>query len=135
MGSEYTRALEESYLGDAEQSAEWQRAQKNLLKIVEHAHAMSASVGLVVFPILVELDGSYPFKNICDELMRFAEENDIPAHNLLDAFMGRHAPDLWVSAYTQHANEEGHAIVAEVLYPFLDRLIQDKLRTESPTGG
>lgn len=140
VAERYTDALHRAYLGSAEETAEWRRARRNLRRLRDRARRRGAEVGLAVFPVLVELEGDYPFQEIVDLLLRFAAENDLPAHDLLPAFRGRRGPDLWVSAYDQHPNERAHAIAAESLEPFVgERLRAAELRersapTPSPSG-
>ena len=84
-------------------------------------------MGLIVFPIMVELHAGYPFEAVCNTIMLFAKTNYIPAHNLLPAFMGLNGKDLWVSAYDQHPNEKAHLIAAQSMLPFIQDLLK---RTE-----
>jgi hypothetical protein len=123
LSKKYSIALHESYLGNAEQIKEWENAKNNILKIKNIGEEIHAKVALVVFPILVELNGSYPFKDICECIMKFGTECHIPAHNLLPAFMGKSGPDLWVSSYDQHPNEQVHLIAANSILPFLRELL------------
>ena len=80
------------------------------------------------FPILAELDAKYPFNAVCDLIMQFSTENELPAHNLLPAFLGRNASDLWVSPANQHPNAQGHAIAADSLDPFVRQLLLDAMK-------
>jgi lysophospholipase L1-like esterase len=119
----YARRFEEAYFGSPEQTAEWSRAQHNLRALRDRARASGAVFGLAVFPVLIDLDESHPFAGIQELLVRFARENDIPVHDLLPAFLGRSAPDLWVSPLDQHPNEEAHALAAASLLPFVQELL------------
>lgn len=119
----YTRALTMAYLGPPERTGEWRRAQRNLLELRDMVEAHGAVFGLAIFPVLVELDERYPFQDVTDVLMAFARENDIPALDLLPAFRGFDAPDLWVSAVDQHPNAEGHELAADALEPFVLELL------------
>jgi lysophospholipase L1-like esterase len=120
----YTRRFEEAYFGSPEQTAEWGRAQRNLRALRDRARARGALFGLAVFPVLIDLDESHPFARISDLLVRFARENDIPVHDLLPTFLGRSAPDLWVSPLDQHPNEEAHRLAAASLLPFVQNLLE-----------
>lgn len=124
VAGEYTKEFQTAYFGNAEQTSEWLEAQHNLLTIKRFAQQKSATVGLAVFPVLVELDDRYPFRAICDLIVNFAQTNDLPAYNLLEAFGGQHDADLWVSAYDQHPNARAHAIAAHYLLPFVRQLLE-----------
>lgn len=130
VASLYAERFQAAYFGVEHQTSEWRKAQANLLNLRDLARARGTRVGLVVFPMLVQLDDSYPFQAITDHVVAFARDNDIPVYNLLPDFMGRYAPNYWVSSLDQHPNERGHALVAERLRPFLSSLLQD-----SPSSG
>lgn len=128
----YLRVFHDSYFGDESETAEWRRAQENLLRIRDLARQRSALFGLAVFPVLADLDrADYPFGAICEEVESFARTHDIPVLSLLPAFRGRNGPDLWVSAFDQHPNERAHAIAAESLLPFVRDLLA---RSEEERG-
>lgn len=119
----YGRALNESYFGNAEQTAEWAAAQSNLLEIARLGRESGFQVGLAVFPALIELNQDYPFRAISDAVAAFGRTNGIPTHDLLPSFLGQNAPDLWVSSFDQHPNEIGHRIAADSLKPFARELL------------
>ncbi|MDJ0849561.1 MAG: GDSL-type esterase/lipase family protein [Myxococcota bacterium] len=119
----YTDALTEAYLGPPQRTVEWRRAQRNLVELRDMVETHGAVFALAVFPVLVELDDAYPFQAVTDLVMAFARENGIPVHDLLEAFRGHDAPDLWVSAVDQHPNARGHQIAADSLEPFVEELL------------
>ncbi len=131
VADRYTRRFRASYFGDEEQTAEWRRAQENILLIRDLVRERSAVVGLVIFPVLVELNEDYPFREICERVEEFARRNGMPVHNLLPAFMGLKAPELWASSLDQHPNERGHAIAADSLIPFVTALLQERTSAKS----
>lgn len=122
----YVREFRRAYLGDERQTAEWRAAQENVLRLAELARRRGAAVGFVIFPILVELDDGYPFRDLCGLLEAFARTNALPVHSLLPAFLGEKGPELWVSPYDQHPNEKAHAIAAESMLGFLTELLEDR---------
>ena len=125
VAKHYTARFRASYFGAPHQTAEWRIAQRNLRSLRDLAEARSTRVALVVFPVLVQLDDHYPFREISALITRFGHDNGFPTYDLLPDFLGRSAPSLWVSAYDQHPNENGHALVAERLDPFVsERLLE-----------
>jgi lysophospholipase L1-like esterase len=133
VSEQYTRTFMSSYFGDETQTSEWRLAQQNLTRLRDLARERSIPIGLVIFPILVELDSSYPFRTICDLIAEFAKREGIPVHNLLPAFLGQDAPTLWVSAFDQHPNARGHQIAADSILPFLRGLTYpDEARRSQP---
>ena len=123
VASLYTERFQASYLGADHQTSEWRNAQANLLALRERARSRSMSFGFVIFPVLVELNEPYPFQQIVDLITRFAIDHDFPVYDLLPDFMGRFAPNLWVSSLDQHPNPRAHALVAEQLEPFVRDLL------------
>jgi hypothetical protein len=119
LSREYLKAMHDGYLGEPEQTAEWERAQANLLAIRDEAEGRGAKFALVVFPVLFALGPDYPLEDVCLEIERFADEQGIPVLSLLPAFRGRHAPSLWVSPLDQHPNEQAHALAAEAITEFI----------------
>jgi len=120
----YTAGFRAGYFGDEQQTVEWRKAQRNLLRIRDEARVRSIGTAFVIFPVLAGLEAwEYPFQDVCDLLAGFATEAGMPVHDLLPAFRGRSGPDLWVSALDQHPNAAAHAIAAESLLPFVRRLL------------
>jgi hypothetical protein len=105
-----------------EEQREWRKARENLKTLVSEAGGIP--VGLVVFPMLINLDpASYPFRDVCEEVERFGTGIPVPTLSLLPAFLGRRDRTLWVSDADQHPNATGHAIAAEALEPFVAKLL------------
>jgi hypothetical protein len=112
IADDYTRVINRSYIGDTAETEEWREAQRNLRTLIELAREDSASVGLAIFPVLVELNDSYPFQAACDAIANFAGAEGIPVHDLLEGFRGENGPSLWAAPLDQHPNARGHANVS-----------------------
>lgn len=125
ISESYAKALNDSYFGAVGQTREWRTAQSNVRRIQAIGKEIHAKVALVVFPVLAELNDSYPFRKVCDLITQYGTENNIPTHNLLPAFMGKDASELWVSSSNQHPNALGHEIAANSILPFLRQLLQE----------
>ncbi len=116
---QYVESFHEQYFGAAEQTSEWQLAQKNLSWLAEQAEIGSLGFHLVVFPVLFGLGPDYPFRQICQAVEQFGRDHDIPTFSLLPALDNEDAEALWVSDLDQHPNETGHALVADALEAYL----------------
>lgn len=125
ISDSYSKAIRDAYSGVGAQTDEWRVAQFNIRKIKAIDEETNTRTALVVFPILAQLDARYPFKDVGDLIAAYGSENDLPVHNLLPAFLGHNAADLWVSPNNQHPNALGHQIAANSLLPFLRRLLQE----------
>jgi lysophospholipase L1-like esterase len=126
ISASYTKSIVDSYFGDVRQTEEWRLAQRNLLSIQSTGTASGAQVGLVVFPILVDMNDAYPFAGVQDEVIRFGREHGFPTLDLRPAFSGKPAADLWVSAFDQHPNAAGHRLAADAILPYLRQLLAPK---------
>ncbi len=126
LARKYSELLNESYFGGTDKTEEWERAKVNIRKIKAVSESHGAVIGMVIFPVLVELNESYPFQGIVNHLVKFGKEGQIPTHNLLPSFLGMHAPDLWVSSLDQHPNALGHDIAATSILPFLNQFLENQ---------
>jgi hypothetical protein len=112
-------AMRRHYLeGYAPTAPGWLRAREALREAREHCARSGARLALAVHPILVDLD-DYPFGAIHATVLEFCAAERIPAVDLLPAFAGRHARELWVHENDQHPNELAHALAADLLAGFL----------------
>jgi hypothetical protein len=131
MTAEYVEAFRRAYLGKPEETEEWARAQRNLLRLRDSFAQRGARFELVVFPVLFELGPDYPFRPVCDAVERFAKRNSIPCTSLLPALEREDASDLWVSPFDQHPNARCHRLVADALEPRLRELLAGNSRPDS----
>jgi lysophospholipase L1-like esterase len=119
----YGGQIREAYLGDNAQTKTWRLQQDALLQIQELCLANGSSFHLIIFPLLYELDENYPFYDVEEEIVRFAEEASIPVYSLTPGFIGENAEDLWISANDQHPNELGHQLAADSFLPYILKVI------------
>lgn len=129
----YTQEFDRAYFGGEAETGEWREAQRNLVALRDRCAEEGVAFALVVFPILVELSEDYPFGDIVELVLSFADESSIPALDLLPHFRGRSAPDLWVSPVDQHPNERAHAIAADAILPFVVERLTAQVRAR-PEG-
>jgi len=133
VSTDYARDMNLAYIGDEKQTREWAKAKENLKAIAAESQRMGARFGLVVFPVLADLDEDrYPFDHVCRLIAQFGHEQAWPTLDLLPAFLGRDATKLWVTPYNQHPNEQGHRIAADAIVPFVRALLA---RPEAPAPG
>lgn len=65
---------------------------------------------VVLFPILWNLDGAYPFDDLHERIRR---DIKVPIVDLLDSYRGMSAESLWVHPTDHHPNAKAHRIAAE----------------------
>ncbi len=78
---------------------------------------------VVVFPVLQDLDGAYPFEDIHKKIAAFCRDAGIEHVDLLDTYTGRDAASLWVHPTDQHPNEKAHRLAAERIAQHLDATV------------
>ena len=87
-----------------------------------HRSSAETEVGtvLAIFPWLHHLEGeSYPFERAHRVVSAIAKDEGFEVLDLLPAFQGRQAEDLWVHPSDQHPNEIAHAIAAQAMFDHL----------------
>ena len=93
----------------------WQASRRALAEIGELCRARGIPLVVLVFPILVELDGAYPFEDVHARVRRAVEQIGATCVDLLETFRGLDAQALWVHPTDQHPNDEAHGLAARRL--------------------
>jgi hypothetical protein len=127
----YESEVINAYLGDEEERSFWTRQQGELLQLRDDAARSGAEFHLIIFPILIELNSGYPFRQVDAEITRFAENARIPVFSMTDGFIGQDAEQLWVSKSDQHPNEKGHELAAEIIFPYIHEVLASDGRLSS----
>lgn len=100
-------------------SAEWQDCSALLGGMKELGDEDGFRFGVLVFPILVELDRDYPFADLHERVAEACRRANAGCVDLLEVFRGRRAVDLWVHPTDQHPNEIAQRVAAEQAAAFL----------------
>jgi lysophospholipase L1-like esterase len=119
----YTEEIISAYIGEEDDKRTWIDQQLLLLEMRDLCKKNKIEFHLIIFPLLYDLDSSYPFYKVEDEIVRFADSGDIPVFSLTKGFIGQADHTLWISPSDQHPNERGHQIAADTLYPYLKEVI------------
>jgi hypothetical protein len=77
---------------------------------------------VATWPLLVGLQGRYPFSETAHTIAAFLDAAGIARHDLLPALRGHEDESLWVHPVDRHPNEIGHRLAAESLAPVVSRL-------------
>jgi len=116
---DYTvRHIKEGYFGPEKQQ-KWGRAQANIREIQKFCQEQEIELVVAVFPLLFELEKTYPFQAEVEEVDRFLKLCRIKTVNLLPAFKGKKTTLLWSSPSDSHPNRVAHRLAAEKIYQFL----------------
>ncbi len=82
--------------------------------------------GVVVWPLFQNLEpgATYPFATLHRVVAEFCASDSLPCLDLLPAFRGQRAEDLWVDPSDMHGNERAHALATPLIAEFTDRLLR-----------
>jgi hypothetical protein len=93
----------------------WERTQAYLREMNSEAHARGRRFLVASWPLLVGLEGRYPFADVSETIARFCLSAGIARHDLLSALYGRPDASLWVHPVDHHPNETAHRLAGESL--------------------
>jgi hypothetical protein len=109
-------------LYSAENRGGWARTREALAAMKRQAEARGIGFGVALWPLMVGLEGGYPFEQAHASIRQACERRGIPFADLLDSLRGRRSSDLWVHESDLHPNEHAHALVAPSLVALVRRL-------------
>jgi len=101
----------------------WRRTQEYLLEMDRRLHQRRARLLVASWPLLVGLDGRYPFEGVHSTIRRFCLAHGIAHHDLLGSLRGRPTASLWVHPVDRHPNEVAQRLAAESLAPEVEKLV------------
>lgn len=93
----------------------WSALCDELDRLVELADRADAELVVALFPMMVALDGAYPFEEQHARVSSACAARGIRLVDLLPAFRGEAAGELWVHPTDQHPNPRGHELAAAAL--------------------
>lgn len=95
----------------------WQSTLDRISSMDETMRARGGAFAVVLWPLLVELDGEYPFARTHRTIVAALEARGVTVHDALPAFLGHAPASLWVHPADRHPNEVAHAMIAEDVAP------------------
>jgi lysophospholipase L1-like esterase len=103
----------------------WTRTKEYLRDMDERTRRRGGRFLIAVWPLLVGLEGRYPFEDIHATVGAFARKSGIPFHDMLPALRGHRTSSLWIHPVDMHPNEIGHRLAAESLVEPVRRLARE----------
>lgn len=95
----------------------WEETQAHLRAMNWTLRERGAHFLVMSWPLLVGLEGGYPFSPVHETLHRFCVKEGIAHLDLLESLRGRKSAGLWVHPVDRHPNEAAQALAAEALRP------------------
>jgi lysophospholipase L1-like esterase len=100
----------------------WPETQQRIVAMKRALDARGARLVVAPWPLLVGLEGGYPFDPVHREIARFCLAAGIDEHDLLGVLRGRRSSALWVHPVDHHPNELAQRLAAESLAPVVAKL-------------
>ena len=108
-----------SFFGSEEQQVQWQRSKQALAELKTMSDRRGFRVGVVIFPMLIDLDRSHALSDIYELVEAHCETLGIPTLNLLPEYRGHTPESLWVSPSNAHPNVTANRIAGAAIEKFL----------------
>ena len=128
IGRDTTRWYHDMY--GAPNREGWDQTQALLREMNRRTREKGGRFLIASWPLLVGLEGRYPFAEVSATIARFCLSAGIPRHDLLAALYGRPAESLWVHPVDHHPNEIAHRLAAESLVAPVRRLVSEAPEVE-----
>jgi hypothetical protein len=90
-------------------------------------------VAVVIYPLMIGLDGQYPLAPIHARVRKMMEDAGLPVLDLWPAFKGSRTSDLQVHPADHHPNSKAHSIAARAIQNWLQKDLPDFLGTKEGT--
>nr|MDQ3038046.1 SGNH/GDSL hydrolase family protein [Myxococcota bacterium] len=113
VGAATTRWYQE--MVEAPNAEGWAATLDRIEAMRDAMRARGGAFVVVLWPLMIDLDGAYPFTETHGTIVRALESRDITVHDALPAFVGRDEESLWVHPADRHPNELAHAIFADAI--------------------
>jgi lysophospholipase L1-like esterase len=110
-------------IASAYETSVWDEQRARLRRIRDVVAARGGRLAVVTFPFVNDVGPGYRFREAHRRLAAFWEAEQVPALDLLATFDGRDPRELVVGRFDAHPNADAHALAAEAIVPFLDRVL------------
>ena len=101
----------------------WKRTREQLARMSRDAESRGVRLLVIVWPLLVDLDGAYPFRPVHGAIRAALADAGIRHLDLLDVLEGRDPESLAVFPVDLHPNEVANRLVAESLVPVVREML------------
>jgi lysophospholipase L1-like esterase len=102
-------------------AAGWQQTRDAIARMDRETRARGGRFLVALWPLLVGLDGRYPFEEQHAAIGAFCSNAGVEFLDLLPALRGQRPADLFVHPVDMHPNEKAQRLAAEAIAPLLAR--------------
>jgi lysophospholipase L1-like esterase len=106
----------------SERNPGWRETRERIRAMQRRLAERGGRLLVAPWPLLVGLEGGYPFAPAHEAIARFCIEAGIAHHELLRSFRGSRGAELRVHPVDHHPNEIAHRLAAESLAPAVTTL-------------
>jgi hypothetical protein len=103
--------------------AGWAATQAHVVQMRAEARARGAELVVVLLPLLIDLEGDYPFEGVSRDIAAAFAARGVPFHDVTPALRGHRTAALWVHPADRHPNARAHRLIARDLRPVVERLV------------
>lgn len=115
IGRESTLWYRDMY-GEAN-SEGWEKTRGHIREMNRRMRERGGAFLVVLWPLLVGIEGGYPFEAVHQRLEGFFADAGIPHRDLLPVLKGHSSESLWVYPVDMHPNEIAHQLAAAHIAP------------------
>jgi hypothetical protein len=90
----------------------WELTKAHILDMQRRMRERGGTFLVLLWPLLVGLEGGYPFEEVHRTIDDFLLKSGIPQRDLLPVLRGRRSESLWVYPVDMHPNEIAHGLAA-----------------------
>jgi hypothetical protein len=105
--------------GLAPGTATWQKVEDSLAEMKSLTSQNNARLLVVIWPMFVNLDDSYPYKDKHELVSQGCQSLGIPVLDLFPTFKGQPVESLWVARNDHHPNRLAQQMAAEATFQAL----------------
>ncbi len=101
----------------------WEATQDHIEQMRSEMTDRGGELLVVLLPLLVSLEGDYPFALLSETISDALESRGVPFHDTTPALFGQSSSDLWVHPADRHPNEVGHRLIADNVRPVIEAML------------
>ena len=107
-----------------ERTSDFQACTAAFRKLKKEVEKNGSKLVVFIYPMLYELNETFPFTPIHEQMLTFFDEEDISAFDITSSFYGERDTELWINAFDSHPNKKANTIAARAIASELSTFIE-----------